>query len=625
MPQNKRVITNLPGYVTYLRTSSEEVQAPERSQDAQIRDIQARLAAFCNLPDLGEYRDNYTGTSADRREYQRLLTHARQGKFSHVFTATPDRFGRDDVEALRAIDEMTAIGIQVRFATHPDLDPSDPDDRLYLNILFGMARRESQIIGKRVIGGMLSKLLKGDWPFLAPDGYRNREIRLTEIGDLTREKYLRHARYKRWVEQDPERSPIWRYAWDLLLQGNVSLEDICEALAARGYRLRNGTPFIYKNSYGKHQYHLSTLSRIFHNWFYAGWIVVENGMTSILPKTLRGNWEPIVNTEEFEAGLAILATRDRKPMPKKKNFYLLQGILYLEKVDGEQIKLTCSRPNLRRTPNGTTYYCIPSSSTNFPCDMIDSQVIEHLRACQVAPERIPEIRKACVTDLNRVVFRHVRDEANLSRALERAKEKELNLWRAFTEFGMQAEHYAKLAREYQDEQNRIQFALTAIQRENKDRITNLDAALAIIAEIGDRFVRQSPPQQREILRHMISRVIVNQEGRVLRLDFVPPFTYLRQMLDREGDGALQPLTRRGLEKKTSDSVAGCSLHIPQCVPGGIRTPGPLLRRQMLYPLSYRHILRVIVAPLPEGVKIEFDPVHASRLTFQAQTRRGILK
>ena len=40
-------------------------------------------------------------------------------------------------------------------------------------------------------------------------------------------------------------------------------------------------------------------------------------------------------------------------------------------------------------------------------------------------------------------------------------------------------------------------------------------------------------------------------------------------------------------------------------PGEIRTPDPLLRRQMLYPLSYRRVLDVILAQWEMWVKIEF--------------------
>lgn len=234
-------VVSVPGFVKYLRTSDEDAQSPERSQSAQRRDVLARLARMVDVPDLGEYVDNYTGTSADRKDYQRMLTDARQGRFSHVFAAVPDRFGRDDVEALRAIDEMTKLGIKVRFASHPDLDPADEDDRLYLNILFGMAKREAAVIARRSRGGMLSKMLTGGWPWRAPDGYLNKEIKLSELGQ---EERLKHAKYKGWIELDPKQAEVWRYAWELLITDRYSLGEICEALYERGYRTANGRPFV---------------------------------------------------------------------------------------------------------------------------------------------------------------------------------------------------------------------------------------------------------------------------------------------------------------------------------------------------------------------------------------------
>ncbi|QPC80939.1 recombinase family protein [Phototrophicus methaneseepsis] len=256
-----------------MRTSTEESQAPQRSQDGQRRDVQRLLRFYEDIPFVQEYIDNYTGTSADRKAYQEMLKQARLGKFSHIFAATPDRFGRDDVEALRAIDELTEIDVVVRFAAHPDLDPAHEDDRLYLNILFGMARRESAVIGRRVKHGMLSKLLQGDWAWKAPDGYVNREAK---IDPLDRAEMLQHTRYRRWVEIDPARGPIWRYAWDMLLEDASTFDDICEALAARGYVLRNGTPFIRVNRRGRMIFNRQALSRVFHNWFYAGWVVVDS-------------------------------------------------------------------------------------------------------------------------------------------------------------------------------------------------------------------------------------------------------------------------------------------------------------------------------------------------------------
>jgi DNA invertase Pin-like site-specific DNA recombinase len=566
MARKRQRLTPDSGFVKYLRTSDEEVQSPERSQAAQRRDIFQRLVSYLSLSDLGEYVDNYTGTSADRKHYQRLLTDARQGKFSHVFASTPDRFGRDDVEALRAIDEMTRLGIKVRFASHPDLDPSDPDDRLYLNILFGMAKRESAITGKRTTGGMLSKLLRGEWTWRAPDGYVNKEVK---IGELGREEQLQHARYKRWVEIDPEQAQVWRYAWDLLLQDAPTLEDICEALFARGYRLRDGRPFVRVNQQGKRVPNKQALSRVFHNWFYAGWVVAENEWANIPPKTLRGNWQPVVSTEEFEMGLAILARRNRKPVPQKKHFYLLQGLIYLQMPGGELVKLTCARPNATRTPEGVCYYCVPSSSLNFLCSAVDQQIGQFLRHIQVSPAILPQIRQTYLADIHSHSSSRAKEIQALEQALERVKERELNLWRAFTEHGMRAETFKKLACEYQDEQDRITFALNAIQQENRETIANLDAALAIIAQIGERYGRQEAARQRDILRQVVDRVVIDLRGQVLRLELKSPFVYLHQLAGGDSGKQVKSKSSRKAGKQTSShNGTGRSLQVGFCDPDG---------------------------------------------------------
>jgi len=557
-----------------LRTSNEEVQSPERSQEAQRRDIDQRLIQYHQLPHLGEYVDNFTGTSADRKNYQRLLTDARKGSFSHVFASVPDRFGRDDVEALRAIDEMTRLGICVRFASHPELDPGDPDDRLYLNILFGMAKRESAVTAQRVRGGMLSKLLDGGWPWKAPDGYVNKEMRLNEVG---REEHHKHARYKRWIERHPEQWKVWRYAWDLLLEDGPAYSDICEALSARGYRLLSGAPFMRINRRGRRVPNQQALSRAFHNWFYAGWVVIENEWANIPPKTVQGQWEPIVTTEEFELGLSILARRNYKPTPRKETFYLLQGMVHLEEEGGRLTRLICSRPNRKRTPNGVAYYCIPSSDINFPCQNVDDQLPALLRDIQVEPELVPRIRQAFRSDVRYYTGKQAREHEALTEALHRSHEKELNLWRAFTEHGMRPQIYEKLSREYQEDRQRVELALKAIEQENREYIADLDFALKVISEIGARYVQQSEQRKRAILRHVVDKVVINLEGMVIRLELQRPFTYLRELAAENRSGKRHAKRDCAechqdgddvgpLEAKSNGDSVACSLQVGLCTP-----------------------------------------------------------
>src|SRR3972149_3801045 len=106
-----------PGWAIYLRTSDKEAQNPENSQSRQRHMIQRALIEDSGLPVIGEYIDNLTGRVSDRREdYQRMLHDARMGRFSHVAVENAERFGRNDSEALSAIDELHTFAVAVRYA-----------------------------------------------------------------------------------------------------------------------------------------------------------------------------------------------------------------------------------------------------------------------------------------------------------------------------------------------------------------------------------------------------------------------------------------------------------------------------------------------------------------------------
>lgn len=291
------------GWAIYLRTSSDENQKPELSRERQRFTIEKQVLENSELPVFGEYVDVLTGKTPNRKGYQRMLSDARAGKFSHVVVERADRFGRDDTEALRAIDELDQFGIAVRFANSPDLDPMDPDGRVIVALSFTLARRESALLGIRVKSGLKAKRMSGGYVGLAPDGYVN--VR----GQTELDKRSQMGRISHWIEPDPERAAIWREAWSLLLTETMTLADIAEALHAKGYRSRNGKPFVVVKKNGTHKPATDKLLRAFQDWTYAGWVVSE--YDNIPPKTVRGNWEAIISTEDFEMGLAILERLDQ--------------------------------------------------------------------------------------------------------------------------------------------------------------------------------------------------------------------------------------------------------------------------------------------------------------------------
>lgn len=382
MPYEKRKksapIAPKPGWAVYLRTSSDENQKPEMSRARQKFTIEKNVLEHSSMPVFGEYIDVLTGTTAQRKDYQRMLEDARAGKFSHVIVERADRFGRNDTEALRAIDELHEFGIAVRFVNSPDLDPQDPDDRVIVALSFTLARRESTLLGIRVKGGLQAKRATGGFPNYAPDGYINVE------GKVSGEAKKLTGRHETWIEQDPERAPIIRYAFDLLLQDDLTLDEICEKLHQRGYHYRSGRPFIEIKKNGQRKANSNKLSAIFHNWAYAGWLTSKAG--NVPPKTMRGNWAPIVTTEEFERGLAILERRHQHRVVRRKHDYLLKGMIYYDYEDERGlVKLTGSTSNTSRSGGGTPYYCVPRSNINFQCGDIDNQIACELFDIQVNP------------------------------------------------------------------------------------------------------------------------------------------------------------------------------------------------------------------------------------------------
>ncbi|MBE2270743.1 MAG: recombinase family protein, partial [Anaerolinea sp.] len=523
MPRRKtKRLPPKPGWAIYLRTSDEEAQNPALSQKRQRFAINTSLVDRSTMPLIEEYVDNLTGRSPERFDYQRMLEDARLGRFSHVAVERADRFGRNDAEALRAIDELHDFGVAVRFANQPDLDPIDADDRILVTLQFTLARRESILMGLRIQGGHHSKLRDGGWATLAPDGYRNMEER-TEHSER-----LEYGKYKHWVEADPEQYKVWRCAWDLLLEDRLTLEEICEALHARGFRFRTGRPFVEFKE-GRRITAANGLSKKFHNWFYAGWVVSEQA--NIPPKTIRGEWKPVVTTEEFERGLEILRRRVKDRSPRRRHEYLLTGLVYLQDEEPDRlVRLTCSTSNPERSSGGTAHYRVARQDIHFQCKLVDEQVAAHLRQIQVDPELVPIIRAAYTHEIaERLGHLRPSERARLEAELKAIDGEEARVARLLAAGKVTESVWNHLWEEWQDRRRIVRESLDGVSQQVDTHIAHLDQALTLISKVGVLFGAMERSTQKALLRDMVERVIVDRQGDVIQLVLLPPFSYLRQL------------------------------------------------------------------------------------------------
>jgi DNA invertase Pin-like site-specific DNA recombinase len=548
-----------PGWAIYLRTSSEDNQKPELSRARQRSVIEGNVLAHSELQVIDEYIDVLTGKTPNRVGYQRLLADARVGKFSHVIVERADRFGRNDTEALRAIDELHEFGVSVRFANSPDLDPMDPDDRVLVALSFTLARRESALLGIRSRGGQQAKRKSGGYISLAPDGYRN----VTARTDIKNKTDL--GRWDKWVEIDTERAKIIREAWDLLLEDKYSIREIAETLHARGYRHRSGRPFVEVKPDGRRKANTSSLCNIFHNWSYAGWVVSLKN--DILPKTVRGNWTPMLTTEEFERAQDILARRNASRSVKRKQFYLLTGLVFHRRKDGLQRKLTGSTSNAGRRSGGTPYYRIDGAGqVSFLCSVIDTAVAEYVRRIQVDPDLIPLVRASYTKELQDYMGHSRPDQrAQMQLMLKQIDEEEARSLRLYATGKISQEIWEGMWSEWQDRRQIIQRTLETMQQEHQIHIDNLDMALQMIAKIGTLYNDLQRSERKELLRQVVERVIVDDDGQVI-LELRSPFAYLNAMVDgiRRANLSAEKTVKHGRTARKNVGSVSPAVYLEQC-------------------------------------------------------------
>ncbi len=513
-------ITLSPGWVTYLRVSDEDKQTPERSFAFQRQHIQDYLLAPSEVKLKREYVDMLTGTSPNRKDYQQLLADAEAGRFSHLGLYRADRFGRNAVEGLQAATKLISLGIKLRVANMPSLMPETPDGFFMFLLQMGLAQREVDVLRERTRDGMDAKMRVGGWPQRAPDGYLNKE------------RAVGSNKYERWVELDPEFKPVLTKAWDLLLSGRYTLKEICEELTCKGYERASGRPWAWNDpATGNRKYADNRLHDLFHNPFYAGWVVSER--FGIKVGEVRGTWEPIITPEQFQCGVEILHKHNFQKSRPRKQFYLLRGLLYMQSSE-QHFKMYGSTPSGRS--QSYAYYITHAKpedkKLHVPCETVDAQIPDWLRGIAVDAAFIPGIRNIYEREVRKVTTSD-RDTklSGLNRQLSQLKEEEARLGRLFITSKISEEVYGQLRTEWQEKLRHMELTLTELERDATVHLDDLDAALFLLTKVADLYPRLDEKRRSTLLQILAKQIIVDATGEIIDHELNSPFTYLRSLVD----------------------------------------------------------------------------------------------
>ena len=268
---------------------------------------------------------------------------------------------------------------------------------------------------------------------------------------------------------------------------------------------------------------------------------------------------------------------------------MLKGLIYLQKDQtGQLTKLTGSTPNSGRKGGGTPYYSVWGGKINVLCETVDQQITHLIREIHVDPELIPIIRDAYTEEIaTKLGHLQPSEHEVLETALKAVDEEETRTARLYAAGKITDYVWDMLWVEWQDKRRSIQESLTALGRKKQAHIADLDAALTIVSKVGILYGNLSVRLQREVLREMISKVVVDREGTILRMELLSPFAYLKRLKERTTGG--DNITSASGNKNSSHMTAApkCSDCAASGGPEETRTPDLYSAIVALSQLSYR--------------------------------------
>jgi site-specific DNA recombinase len=364
-------------YIMYCRKSSESEDKQVQSIEAQQKALK-KLAAEKNLTIVKVLEESQSAKKPGRPIFTEMINILSEGKADGILCWKPNRLARNPIDG-GTIQWMLQSGL-IKSINTPSNEYLPTDNILMLGVEFGMANQFILDLSKDVKRGLNAKAEKGWLPHIAPIGY---------INDKAGNKG------EKIIYKDPNRFPILRKMWNLMLTGHYSVQSIV-TIANNDWVLTCSAT----NKLPERQISLSTGYKIFTSPFYYGKFYHSGQLYD-------GKHEPLVTEEEFKKVKNILG-RKNNSRPKNKNLPF-RGIINCGEcgamITAEEKFKTIKQTNEKRK---YLYHRCTKRKRNIKChqktirtEILEEQIIEYLENITLPKE----ILKWCVETLkeNKVI------------------------------------------------------------------------------------------------------------------------------------------------------------------------------------------------------------------------------
>lgn len=277
-------------FVLYARKSTESDDRQALSIDAQVAEL-SDYALKHGLAIRQVYTESKSAKRSGRPIFAEMLKQLRREKGLGVLCWKLDRLTRNLADGA-LISEAMEDGVISEIRTMTQVYRNNSTDKFMTHLDFIMAKKYIDDLSENVRRGQRAKVQLGWRPGGVPLGYLNDPV---------------NPKGQKTISLDPERAPLVRRMWDLMLSGRYSVMEILRTandkwgLRTRTSRHTAGGPLSRAAIY-----------RMFTDPFYCGLFLYSGELH-------QGRHPALVSAEEFDIVQGLLG-RKGKPRPKTHTF-----------------------------------------------------------------------------------------------------------------------------------------------------------------------------------------------------------------------------------------------------------------------------------------------------------------
>ncbi len=454
------------------------------------------MAARLNLNVSEILAESQSAKYPGRPVFNKIMKKVYSGEVKGIISWKLDRLARNPIDGSSLIWALDQGKITEIITPHNQFR-NNSNDKFLMQIEFGMAKKYVDDLSDNVKRGNRAKLEKGWIPALPPLGYLN------EPRDGI-------------IVKDPERFPLVRKMWELLLQGDRPSQILKTANEEWGFRTR-----LHKKT-GNKPLFISSIYKIFRNPFYYGLIERKEGI-------FQGRQEPMITEDEFWKAQEILGRKGR-PRPKNHQF-AFTGLIRC----GECGSMITAEEKYNRYGSHYVYYRCTKKKRDVSCGQkyielkyLEKQIVDYL--CQIyIPQKLVRLALDFLKTETKEDKEKCRDiRASLEKTLADCRRRIDNLNQMRLKDLINDEEYLNEKKRLTGEKIRIEEQLRDKQGYSKKAAELTEKVLIFANQAREKFQKGGLEVQRSVLQGFGSNLSLMDKKLVIQME--KPLLILRRGL-----------------------------------------------------------------------------------------------